>query len=160
MLMCRFCVNEGNIMIADDFAKEYLGSFVIDEKTQLLHEIAKEYHNACDAYDSLVCDKNADGDFYPATDWQFVQINVHARLVLKRLLSNTQASLGLRFCVRFKTMRAPKGENMATKFKWIPLAKIANEPSKSGMYRLVCDRTLPHKSPDKQVQGTQNGDTL
>jgi len=73
-------------MIADDFAKEYLGSFVIDEKTQLLHEIAKEYHNACDAYDSLVCDKNADGDFYPATDWQFVQINVHARLVLKRLV--------------------------------------------------------------------------
>lgn len=28
---------------------------------------------------------------------------------------------------------------MATKFKWIPLAKIASEPSKSGMYRLICN---------------------
>lgn len=28
---------------------------------------------------------------------------------------------------------------MATKFKWIPLAKIADEPSKGGMYRLVCN---------------------
>lgn len=28
---------------------------------------------------------------------------------------------------------------MAAEFKWYPLGKIANEPSKSGMYRLICN---------------------
>lgn len=87
-------------MIADDFAKEYLCNFAIDEKTRLLHTIAKEYHDACDAYDRLVCDKNVDGDFYPATNWQFVEINAHARLVLKRLVEQ-HAGFS-----RFEIMRA------------------------------------------------------
>ena len=69
-------------MIADDFAKQYLCNFVIDEKTRLLHTIAKEYHGACDAYDRIVGGARA----LPFTSQQHAQINTHARLVLKRLV--------------------------------------------------------------------------
>lgn len=47
-------------------------------------ELAKEYHDRCDAYDRQVCTgKNRYGEPMPATSYQYAAINKHAIEVLK-----------------------------------------------------------------------------
>ncbi len=38
-----------------DFRREILGDWANDPNAQLLHKLAAEYHQRCDAYDRLVC---------------------------------------------------------------------------------------------------------
>ena len=51
-------------------------------------ELAKEYHDRCDAYDRQVCTgKNRYGEPMPTTTWQHVAVNKNAYDVIKDIMT-------------------------------------------------------------------------
>ena len=70
----------------NDFNEQYLGRFRVTPTDKYLHELAKEYHTTCEAYDRTVCTgPNSKYGILPANGREAGDINRHAREVLRRL---------------------------------------------------------------------------
>lgn len=69
----------------DDYAKEYLGTFPPPDK--LLDDLAREYHERCEAYDRTVCTGPVGRDgILPGGPGEFALINKNAHGVLTELI--------------------------------------------------------------------------
>lgn len=63
-------------MNPEEFKNQYMGSFEVSEKEKELFEIAKYYHETCEAYDQIHCSVRAkDGTAMPVGHEELGNIN-------------------------------------------------------------------------------------
>lgn len=70
---------------------EYFGTFTVTEPELQLVDLARAYHEQCEAYDRTVCTgpiSKSDG-IMPATNWERILINRNAIATRKRLFRDT-----------------------------------------------------------------------
>ena len=69
------------------FEENYIQKFEISEREKQLMDLAKDYHDSCDAYDDRICSgKNEYGESTPRTNVEFQLINQNASQVRKRVI--------------------------------------------------------------------------
>ena len=76
--------------ILDYFKKNYIQKFEISEREKQLMDLAKEYHDSCDAYDDRICSgKNEYKESTPRTSVEFNLINKKTYLTIELGLQTT-----------------------------------------------------------------------
>lgn len=70
-----------------NFTDLMLGKFTVSDHSIRLSDIAKQYHERCDAFDKKVCGGvcKVTGDPVPANHWELGRINKHAHEVKRAI---------------------------------------------------------------------------
>lgn len=68
---------------------DYLHNFDLSEEAAELHNLAKEYHEKVDQYDSIVCSgTSVRGEPMPLSHAELIMVNSNARYIRKSILWN------------------------------------------------------------------------
>jgi len=69
-----------------EFKKLYQGNFELSQHDIDLIELAKKYHDKCNAYDDIVCSGRREGVSFPVSHWEVVAVNKNALKVRSAII--------------------------------------------------------------------------